>query len=248
MKGPSDPGTNDHMNSAALSFSLPETPVLLRFAGHNFEPLPSGALFWRARETLLVADLHFEKMASFARRGQMLPPYDTAMTLTRLETDLRRTGARRLISLGDTFHRPDSSRELTPADRLRIDTMVDAVDCIWLTGNHDPVPHCLGGACLPELEEDGLLFTHHPRKGHSGLVSGHLHPAARVAMEGRTTRKPCFVHDNRLLILPAYGSSTGNINILSAAFFGLFHLPSLEVTMLGRDRTYPVPVKRLVGG
>ena len=63
------------MNNAAHSLPIPETPVL-RFAGHNFEPLPSGALYWRARQTLLVADLHFEKMASFARRGQMLPPYD----------------------------------------------------------------------------------------------------------------------------------------------------------------------------
>ncbi|MCY1559441.1 hypothetical protein D9M68_964840 [compost metagenome] len=67
-------------------------------------------------------------------------------------------------------------------------------------------------------------------------------------MDGRTTRKPCFVHDNRLMILPAYGSSTGALNILSQAFFGLFNWPSLEVVMLGRDRTYPVPVKRLVGG
>jgi hypothetical protein len=85
------------MNNAAHSLPIPETPVL-RFAGHNFEPLPSGALFWRVRQTLLVADLHFEKMASFARRGQMLPPYDTAMTLKRLEADLRRTGARELLS------------------------------------------------------------------------------------------------------------------------------------------------------
>ncbi|UXN70625.1 hypothetical protein N8A98_05390 [Devosia neptuniae] len=47
---------------------------MLRFAGHNFEPLPSGALYWRAEATLLVADLHLEKMSSFARAGQLLPP------------------------------------------------------------------------------------------------------------------------------------------------------------------------------
>ncbi|KKB08396.1 hypothetical protein VE26_16525 [Devosia chinhatensis] len=221
---------------------------MLRFAGHNFEPLPSGALYWRARETLLVADLHFEKMASFARRGQMLPPYDTAMTLTRLESDLRRTGARTLLSLGDTFHRADASALLTPADRMRIDAIVDNVSCIWLSGNHDPAPHAIGGDCRPELELDGLHFTHEPCKGRTGLIAGHLHPAARVAMQGRSVRKSCFVHDNRLMILPAYGSSTGAINILSPAFVGLFHWPALEVTMLGRDRTYPVPVRRLVGG
>lgn len=221
---------------------------MLRFAGHNFEPLPSGALYWHARQTLLVADLHFEKMASFARRGQMLPPYDTAMTLSRLEFDLRRTGAKRLLSLGDTFHRADASSLLTNSDRMRLDSITESIDCTWLSGNHDPAPHAIGGTCLPELELDGLTFSHEPRRGKNGLISGHLHPAARVAMAGRTARSACFVHDNRLMILPAYGSSTGALNILSPAFAGLLNWSSVEVTMLGRDRTYPVPARRLVGG
>ncbi|SFV36635.1 hypothetical protein SAMN05216456_2627 [Devosia crocina] len=221
---------------------------MLRFAGHNFEPLPSGALFWHARQTLLVADLHFEKMASFARRGQMLPPYDTGLTLSRLEADLRRTGARHLISLGDTFHRADASKLLSNADRMRLDAITESVSCTWLSGNHDPAPHAIGGECCVELEIDGLTLSHEPVKGRIGLVAGHLHPAARIAMAGRTARSACFVHDNRMMILPAYGSSTGALNILSPAFVGLLNWPSVEVTMLGRDRTYPVSVKRLVRG
>ena len=70
---------------------------MLHFAGHSFEPLLSGALFWRAESMLLVADLHFEKFSSFARRGRMLPPYDTGLTLKRLERDLDRTGAERVV-------------------------------------------------------------------------------------------------------------------------------------------------------
>lgn len=224
-----------------------ETP-LLRFAGHNFEPLSSGALYWRAEATLLVADLHLEKMSSFARAGQLLPPYDTGLTLARLEADLRRTGAQRLISLGDSFHRADASSLLTNADRMRIDALTDNVECIWLSGNHDPAPHALGGSCRPSLELAGLTLSHEPRRGVSGLISGHLHPAAHIVMAGRSTRRPCFVHDNRLMILPAYGSSTGSINILSPPFIGLLHWPALEVTMLGKDRTYPVSTKRLVRG
>lgn len=224
-----------------------ETP-LLRFAGHNFEPLPSGALYWHAEATLLVADLHLEKMSSFARAGQLLPPYDTGLTLARLESDLRRTGAQRLISLGDSFHRADASSLLTNADRMRIDALTDNVECIWLSGNHDPAPHALGGSCRPSLELAGLTLSHEPQRGVSGLISGHLHPAAHIVMAGRSTRRPCFVHDNRLMILPAYGSSTGSINILSPPFIGLLHWPALEVTMLGKDRTYPVSTKRLVRG
>ena len=220
----------------------------MRFAGHNFEPLPSGGLHWHAQQTLLVADLHFEKMASFARRGQMLPPYDTGMTLARLEADLRRTGAKRLVSLGDSFHRVDASSLLTHSDRMRLDMLTELVDCIWLSGNHDPAPHAIGGTCLPELVLDGLTLTHEPTRGAAGVMAGHLHPAAHIHIDGRSTRRPCFVHDNRLLILPAFGASTGSINILGPAFVGLFHWPALEVIMLGKDRTYPVSPKRLVRG
>lgn len=235
------------MNQPLSVAEITETP-LLRFAGHNFEPLPSGGLYWHAQKTLLVADLHLEKMSSFARTGQMLPPYDTGLTLARLEADLRRTGAQRLVSLGDSFHRDEGTTTLTEADRARLDAMTDMVEWLWLSGNHDPRPHALGGQCLPLAELAGLTLVHEPRRGTAGLVAGHLHPAARLYMEGRSTRRACFVHDNRLLILPAYGSSTGTLNILSPAFMGLFHWPALEVTMLGRDRTYPVSPKRLVRG
>ncbi|MET3926754.1 ligase-associated DNA damage response endonuclease PdeM [Devosia sp. 2618] len=235
------------MSQVLYQAEITETPVL-RFAGHNFEPLPSGALYWHAQETLLVADLHFEKMASFARRGQMLPPYDTAMTLSRLEGDLRRTGAKRMISLGDSFHRVDASSLLTNSDRMRIDTLTETVDCIWLSGNHDPAPHAIGGTCLTDLEVAGLTLTHEPSRGANGLICGHLHPAAHIHIQGRSTRRPCFVHDNRLLILPAYGASTGSINILSPAFVGLLNWPTVQVTMLGKDRTYPVSPNRLVRG
>jgi hypothetical protein len=51
-----------------------------------------------------------------------------------------------------------------------------------------------------------------------------------------------------MMILPAYGSSTGTLNILSAPFFGLLDHGTLEVTMIGRGRVYPVSPRRLVGG
>ena len=58
--------------------------MLIHFAGETFSALPSGALFWPAARTLLVADMHFEKLSSFAGRGSLLPPYDTGLTLRRL--------------------------------------------------------------------------------------------------------------------------------------------------------------------
>ena len=222
--------------------------MLLNFAGQVFEPLLSGALFWRAQSMLLVADLHLEKFSSYARRGQMLPPYDTGLTLKRLESDIARTGAERVVSLGDSFHRDEGTTTLLDADRLRLMALLGRSHWTWISGNHDPSPHALGGTCVDRLELGSLTFTHEPRRGVRGLVAGHLHPAAAVVANGHGTRRPCFVHDSRLLLLPAYGAGTGSLNILSTPFHGLFDYAALEVTMIGRGRLYPVSTRRLVGG
>lgn len=224
------------------------TAHLIHFRGHVFAPLSSGALFWPAENTLLVADLHLEKHASFARRGQLLPPYDTTMTLKRLAADLDLTGADTVVALGDSFHRDEATAILLEADRLALTKITGRAAWIWLSGNHDPKPHALGGRCVPHLNYRGLTFIHEPAGGGAGIVAGHLHPAARVLINGRTVRRPCFVHDGRTMLLPAYGASAGAINILSRAFSGLFDHGALEVVMLGRDRLYPVSARRLVAG
>lgn len=230
--------------NAALSAGEEEAPVI-RFAGEVYEPLPSGALFWRAEGTLLVADLHLEKMSSFARSGQLLPPYDTGMTLLRLEADLRLTGAERVIALGDSFHRDEGTATLMDRDRARLERLTQLAEWTWLSGNHDPAPHTLGGVCRPELRAGALLMCHEPRPGHVGQIAGHLHPAARLSINGRSTRRSCFAHDRGTLLLPAYGASTGNLNILGPAFAGLFKMQELAVYMLGKDRVYPVNPQRL---
>lgn len=236
-------------SAAAAAWSTEDRPVLLQFAGHSFEPLLSGGLFWRSESMLLVADLHLEKFSSFARRGYMLPPYDTGMTLKRLERDLAATGAEHVVSLGDSFHRDEGTETLLDADRLRLIALIGRAHWTWLSGNHDPSPHTLGGVCMLELEHRGITLTHEPRRGSKvATIAGHLHPAATVAANGSGTRRPCFVHDGKLLLLPAYGSGTGSMNILGPSFVGLFDHAALEVTMLGRNRLYPVSTRRLVAG
>ena len=244
-------GVSVRVSAAAARQTTPQEAgddVILTFSGQRFKALPSGALYWASEETLLVADLHLEKLSSFARRGSLLPPYDTMMTLTRLAADVARTGAREVIALGDSFHRDEGTTTLLEADRARLSALLGSVRWTWIAGNHDPSPHLLGGACVPALERGGLTLEHQPRRGVHGLVAGHLHPAARLAADGRSVRRACFVHDGRLMILPAYGASTGTLNILSGPFQGLFDHAKLVVVMIGRGRVYPVSARRLVGG
>src|SRR5690606_22393077 len=124
--------------------------------------MASGALYWPAFKALLVADLHLEKLSSFARSGQLLPPYDTGMTLSRLERDIAASGAKKVFALGDSFHRDEGATTLLPKDRQRLADLVDAVEWAWIAGNHDPAPHGWGGRWYSELSAAGCSLRHVP--------------------------------------------------------------------------------------
>src|SRR3954466_12787394 len=79
-----------------------------------------GALYWREEGVLIVADLHLEKGSSFARRGQLLPPYDTTETLARLARLIAHYAPRTVIALGDNFHDGDGPGRLSAPDRASL--------------------------------------------------------------------------------------------------------------------------------
>jgi uncharacterized protein len=81
-----------------------EAMAAITLFGHALAPDPSGALYWPEERTLIVADMHLEKGSSYAARGQMLPPYDSAVTLASLTRVVARYRPKRLIALGDSFH------------------------------------------------------------------------------------------------------------------------------------------------
>ena len=67
------------------------TAAPIHLAGERLMLDPMGALFWPEQRLLAVSDLHLEKGSSFARRGMLLPPWDTHATLDRLTLLLRRS-------------------------------------------------------------------------------------------------------------------------------------------------------------
>ncbi len=76
-------------------------------AGERLMLDPMGGLFWPAMKLLAVSDLHLEKGSSFARRGMLLPPWDTHATIDRLTLLLRRWSPEIVVALGDSFHDSD---------------------------------------------------------------------------------------------------------------------------------------------
>lgn len=234
------------MTSAAVRQK--QEPVMLSFGRQDFVPLLSGALYWPSQNALLVADLHLEKMSSFAKSRQFLPPYDTKATLAKLERDLTQTGASRVFSLGDSFHRDEGTTTLMPHDRELVTSFVAHYDWIWIAGNHDPSAHDLGGHCCDELFMDGLTLSHEPDAKFAPQIAGHLHPGARIRINGRSTKRPCFVFDEARLIMPSYGVSTGNLNVLNPAFKPVINKDEMRIFAIGRDQIYPVSAKYLVKG
>src|SRR3954471_16307607 len=100
----------------------------------------AGALYWAEQGLLVVSDLHFEKGSSFARRGQLLPPYDTTETLARLARVIAYYAPRLVIALGDSFHDRHGHARLSEQDRASLTALQRGRDWIWITGNHDPDP------------------------------------------------------------------------------------------------------------
>ena len=224
--------------------------ALVAIAGEEAFCDPAGALHLPAHGLLVVSDLHLEKGAAFARRGAMMPPYDTAATLDRLARVVEAYEPAAVISLGDSFHDIAGARDMPEPFRDRLGAIMQGRDWFWIVGNHDPEPPAgLPGRTVQEIAVGKLLFRHEPAaRACDGEVAGHLHPGARIVRRGRSVRRPCFTTDGRRLVMPAFGALTGALNVRDRAFSLLFEWDAFRAYMLGSNRVYPVAGRMLSPG
>jgi DNA ligase-associated metallophosphoesterase len=213
------------------------------FGGHSFVPLAEAALLWPARQALLVADLHFEKASWYAARGQMLPPYDSVETLSRLQALVAATGARELWCLGDSFHDLDGAARMPARARAMLDELMRAVEWTWVAGNHDPLLDAvIGGRIVDEVEIDGVLLRHEAARDETRPeISGHFHPKLRITVRGRRIARRCFVHTDRKLILPAFGALTGGLDATDPAIIHAVGRPA-QALVPSADRLLKFPL------
>ena len=195
-----------------------------RVAGEPVALDPSGAVYLPARSVLLVADAHFGKAVSFRRLGVPVPRGTTGETLAQLSELIGRTGAQRIVFLGDFLHSARSHAAGTMAALARWRGEHPAVELTLVRGNHDlragDPPAGLGIQVVDEpLRLGPFALCHHPRPlAGAYVLAGHWHPC--VSVRGRAferLRLPCFWFgdDSGLLphgavgVLPAFGAFTG---------------------------------------
>jgi DNA ligase-associated metallophosphoesterase len=213
-------------------------------SGVDFLADASGALLWEDERLLVVSDLHLEKGSSFATRGILLPPYDTAATLAQLAAVIARSNPRTVIALGDSFHDASAHERVSAPDRDAIAAMQAGRDWIWIAGNHDPLPPAsLRGSVASEIAIGPICFRHEP-SGAPGEIAGHLHPKARVATRGRSIERRCIASDGVRAVMPSFGAYTGGLSIRDRAFARIFATLAFTVHLLGDNRLHAMPAAK----
>lgn len=188
--------------------------------------LPGRAALLTSSRTLLVADLHLGKAATFRRAGIPVPEGTAQRDLARLERLVADHAARRVVILGDLFHAHRGATPLVFDEFAAARSRIAAAEVVLVIGNHDrsvgSLPGRLGiDACVPVLDEPPFSFVHEPPPAAAEVraappaagrftFAGHLHPTVTLRSPGGDRlRERCFAAEPSLLVLPAFGSFTG---------------------------------------
>lgn len=216
--------------------------------------LPGRGALLPASRTLLVADLHLGKAATFRRAGIPIPEGSAQADLARLETLVRDHAVERVVVLGDLLHAASGCTSAVVAEFRAFRDRLPATAVILVLGNHDVAARRIAGAlgldaCVSSLDEPPLRFVHIAAAATADddettatdvglVVAGHVHPRVKLrGPSGDRLADRCFHLDDRVLTLPAFGSFTGGhtVEITDTARVWLARDDAvLEVTRLAR--------------
>ncbi len=195
------------------------TGVEIGHAGETLGLSCDRTAHWARGRTLFVADTHFGKTAAFRAGGVPVPEQTTARDLERVRSALARTGAERLVILGDFLHAKAGRTEPVrqTIDAWRADHA--SLDILLVRGNHDrnagdPFEEWAIRCVDPGHRFGPFTLLHEPPEVEGAVIgglAGHLHPSVRMLDPGTRSgvRLACFWRRPDYLVLPAFGSFTG---------------------------------------
>ncbi|MFC3908318.1 ligase-associated DNA damage response endonuclease PdeM [Legionella dresdenensis] len=196
-----------------------KSSIEIVFAGHELILDANACLFWPAYQILIVSDLHLEKGSFLARHGSPLPLHDTLDTLLRLQAMVEYYQPKILVSLGDNVHDWQGLKRMLPEHRQLLAAIsAKVVKWLWIIGNHDQnelsAPELAAISCVNDHVIDSIILSHDKLAGDVYQIIGHYHPCATI----NAVRGKCFAFNQKTLVMPAFGSYTGGLDIASLAF------------------------------
>jgi DNA ligase-associated metallophosphoesterase len=208
------------------------------FGSEHLVLLADRALHWPAQQSLILADVHLGKDASFRAAGMPVPAGNSTKDLGRIEALLAQTGATKLVVLGDLVHDRASHQPELAAAFGRWRSAHPALEILLIRGNHDrragPPPADWQITQVPEPFDAGpIVFAHQPQLAEKPVLCGHVHPTIAVRDFDRTyATMCCFVVDEKQMILPAFGSFTGGYKVRSEPGRKIYAVVGKSVVLL----------------
>ncbi len=188
----------------------------------QLELLPQRAIWWPARNALLVADVHLGKVNHFRKSGMPVPARASNKNWETLVELVMLYRPERLICIGDLFH---SSYNYDWESIRSFTSQFSTLQFELVSGNHDIlsehlyqqssiVVHC------EHLLMDPFKLIHIPpdepvTESTEYILSGHIHPGVQLVGRGRQSiTLPCFHFGESQGLLPAFGAFTGLARIV----------------------------------
>jgi DNA ligase-associated metallophosphoesterase len=189
-------------------------------AGETLQLLPQRALYWPARRTLMIADIHFGKAAAFRARGVPVPHGTTAQNLALIDMLLQAHAVEHIVFLGDFLHSRavQGSASLGTLQQWR--GMHAHLKLTLVRGNHDAHAGDPPAALEMDIVDEPFCIgpfacCHHPEPRAEGYVlAGHVHPVYRLSAGGDSLRLPCFLFGDGYAVLPSFGAFTGGYLVM----------------------------------
>lgn len=184
----------------------------INIAEQQLELHPSGVVFWKEKQMLLISDVHLGKISHFRKYGAAVPQKAIKHNFDLLDNICHFYKPKSICFLGDLFHSHINNEWHLFENWVRS----IGIKILLVAGNHDIISplkfEALGIKIIDELVCGPFLLTHHPEE-RQGLfnLSGHIHPAIRLKGNGKQSmRLPCFFKNTNQMILPAFGNFTGS--------------------------------------
>lgn len=207
--------------------------------GEELWLLADKAVYWPARQCLLIADAHFGKASAYRSLGQPVPQGTTTENLQRLDRLLSTLPCMQVIFLGDFLHGPGSHASGTLSALRTWRARHPDLPMTLIRGNHDKRAGDPPADLRIEVVAEPLLMApfalQHEPDAHAihHVLAGHVHPVYRLRGKGRQSlRLPCFQIGTQVSLLPAFGAFTGG--------FAVEQANDRRIFVIGDHQVWPV--------